>query len=76
PKLFQRDICSLGSHLDVTKAIFRGALEQIRIFRDEHGIEPEATLTTVQKQAEKDPMANSNFLKVAFLEGCHRIGIF
>ena len=51
-------------------------LEQVRIFRDEHGIEPKVTLTTVQKQAKKDPMANSNFLKIAFLEGCHRIGLW
>jgi hypothetical protein len=51
-------------------------LEQVRILRDEHDIEPEATLATVRKQSEKDPIANSNFLKIAFLEGCHRIGMW
>ena len=51
-------------------------LEQVRIFRDEYNIEPEVTLATVRKQSERDPIANSNFLKVAFLEGCHRIGMW
>ncbi len=51
-------------------------LEQVRILRDEHGIEPEAALATVRKQSGIDPISNSNFLKVAFLEGCHRIGMW
>lgn len=50
-------------------------LEQIRILRDNHGIDPEASLATVQEQTENAPFANSNFLKKAFLEGCHRAGI-
>jgi len=49
-------------------------LEDVRILRD-GGMKPEVALTTVRKQSEKYPIANSNFLKVAFLEGCHRIGI-
>lgn len=51
-------------------------LEQIRIFRDVFDITPEASLATVQQQAAKAPVANSNFLKVAFLEGCQKIGLF
>lgn len=50
-------------------------LEQIRLLRDAHGIDPEASLFTVQQQTEKTPFANSNFLKKAFLEGCHRAGL-
>lgn len=50
-------------------------LEQIRIFRDVFGIAPEASLATVQQQAANAPVANSNFLKKAFLEGCQRIGL-
>jgi hypothetical protein len=30
----------------------------------------------VQQQTEKAPVANSNFLKKAFLEGCQRAGLF
>lgn len=51
-------------------------LEQIRILRDAHGIDPEASLNTLQQQAEKAPFANSNFLKKAYLEGCERAGLF
>lgn len=51
-------------------------LEQIRILRDAHGIAPDASLANVQQQAEKAPVANSNFLKRAFLEGCQRAGLF
>ncbi|NEZ63117.1 hypothetical protein D0962_10045 [Leptolyngbyaceae cyanobacterium CCMR0082] len=51
-------------------------LEQIRIFRDEHGIDPEAAIATIRQQANKDLIANSNFLKAAFLEGCNRLGIW
>ena len=50
-------------------------LEQVRIFRDSRGITPEDTLAIVQEQAEHKPFANSNFLKLAFLEGCHRVGL-
>lgn len=50
-------------------------LEQIRIFRDTHGIDPEASLALVRQQTEKAPFANSNFLKRAYLDGCHRAGI-
>jgi hypothetical protein len=50
-------------------------LEQVRI-NAEHGIEPEITLTTLRQQSKIDPIANSNFLKIAFLEGCHRLGLW
>lgn len=51
-------------------------LEQLRILRDAHGIAPDASLATVQQQTAKAPIANSNFLKQAFLEGCQRAGLF
>jgi hypothetical protein len=51
-------------------------LEQIRILRDAHGIDPAASLATLQQQTEKTPVANSNFLKKAFLEGCQGAGLF
>jgi 5-methylcytosine-specific restriction endonuclease McrA len=51
-------------------------LEQLRILRDAHGITPNASLATVQQQTAKAPVANSNFLKRAFLEGCQRAGLF
>ncbi len=51
-------------------------LEQVRILHDTHGIAPAASLATVQQQTEKDPVANSNFLKKAFLEACQRAGLF
>ncbi|MBK1674753.1 hypothetical protein CKO35_15935 [Ectothiorhodospira shaposhnikovii] len=51
-------------------------LEQLRILRDAHGITPDTSLATVQQQTAKAPVANSNFLKQAFLEGCQRVGLF
>ncbi len=51
-------------------------LEQLRILRDTYGITPETYLTAVQQQTKKSPVANSNFLKLAFLEGCQRAGLF
>lgn len=51
-------------------------LEQVRILRDAHGIAPETSLAAVQQQAMEAPVANSNFLKRAFLEGCQRAGLF
>ena len=50
-------------------------LEQIRVLRDEYGIDPAASLISLRQQIEKAPFANSNFLKIAFLEGCDRVGI-
>ncbi|UBF30782.1 hypothetical protein K9N68_39710 (plasmid) [Kovacikia minuta CCNUW1] len=50
-------------------------LEQIRILHD-LGKLPEESLAMVRQQSEKDPIANSNFLKIAFLEGCYRTGIW
>ncbi|MGE0823581.1 MAG: HNH endonuclease [Candidatus Binatia bacterium] len=51
-------------------------LEEVRILRDTHGMAPANWLATVQQQTEKAPVANSNFLKKAFLEGCQRAGLF
>ena len=50
-------------------------LEQVRIMRDTRGNTPDDTLAIIQKQAAIMPFANSNFLKLAFLEGCHRGGL-
>lgn len=50
-------------------------LELVRVLRDAHGIAPEASLAAVQQQAAKAPVANSNFLRRAFLEGCQRAGL-
>jgi hypothetical protein len=54
----------------------RDWLEQLRILCDAHGITPDTTLATVQQQTAKAPVANNNFLKQAFLEGCQRAGMF
>jgi len=51
-------------------------LEQIRILRDAHGVDPLASLNTMQQQALEAPFANNNFLKKAFLEGCQKVGLF
>jgi len=51
-------------------------LEQLRILRDAHSITPDAYLATVQQQTVIAPVANCNFLKQAFLEGCQRAGLF
>jgi hypothetical protein len=51
-------------------------LEQLRILSDEHGIEPAASMATLRQQTKLTPVANSNFLKLAFLEGCQRVGLF
>lgn len=51
-------------------------LEQVRVLRDAHGIDPEASLAAIQQQTVKAPVANSNFLKCAFLEGCQCSGLF
>jgi len=50
-------------------------LEQVRIFRDAHGISPVASLATYQDQTKKNPVANNNFLRTAFLEGCQKVGL-
>jgi hypothetical protein len=50
-------------------------LEQFRILRDACDVTPVDALATVQQQTLKSPLANSNFLKLAFLEGCHRAGL-
>ena len=50
-------------------------LEEVRILQDIYNIEPAVSLSIVQKQAEHDPVANINFLKKAFLNGCNRVGL-
>lgn len=51
-------------------------LEQVRILRDAHGINSIASIAVVKQLADKSPVANSNFLKIAFLEGCDHAGLF
>lgn len=51
-------------------------LELVRIFRDAHGVSPAASLVTLQQQTVTAPVANSNFLRKAFLEGCQSAGLF
>ncbi len=50
-------------------------LEQLRILSDTHGIDPATSMATLQEQTKISPVANSNFLKLAFLEGCGRVGV-
>ncbi|EGB14704.1 hypothetical protein DND132_1496 [Pseudodesulfovibrio mercurii] len=50
-------------------------LEQVRIMQD-RGIVPADSINDIKQQTAKSPVANSNFLKLAFLEGCQRAGIF
>jgi len=50
-------------------------LEQVRILKDAHGLEPSVALGVFRQQAHSDPFANANFLRKSFLEGCDRIGI-
>jgi len=40
------------------------------------GKTPEGFLSTLSRQARSKPFAEANFLKLAFLEGCHRSGLF
>lgn len=37
---------------------------------------PEEFISALARQTSRNPFADSNFLKKAFLEGCHRIGVF
>lgn len=50
-------------------------LEQVRMMLDRFGIAPHESLAAFQEESQKDPVANSNFLKTAFLEGCQRVGL-
>lgn len=50
-------------------------IEQIRMFGD-LGKGPAEALDMVRQLSEKFPFAESNFLKVAFLEACHRLGMW
>jgi hypothetical protein len=40
------------------------------------GLSPDTFLTTLARQTIRNPFADSNFLKKAFLEGCDHIGLF
>lgn len=42
----------------------------------EDGRSPDDLLKTLTRQTTKNPFADSNFLKKAFLDGCYRIGLF
>lgn len=50
-------------------------LETIRIQKDKRNIDASESINDAKELAQIDPLANSNFLKVAFLEGCHRGGL-
>ena len=51
-------------------------LEQVRMINKNFGIEYNAILKMIADQTENDRFSNSNFIKIAFLEGCDRIGLF
>lgn len=51
-------------------------LEQVRTMRDAHGIAPADWLASIQQLTAKAPVENCNFLKLAFLQGCQRAGLF
>lgn len=42
----------------------------------EGGLSPSSFLATLERQTQRHPFAESNFLKKAFLEGCQRVGLF
>jgi hypothetical protein len=51
-------------------------IEELRIQCYNYKFTPEVVLTTTRQVSENSPFADSNFLKVAFLEACHRIGMW
>lgn len=51
-------------------------LEEMRIACERNGTEPKDELDEKRELFEKYPLQDSNFLRVAFLEGCYRIGIW
>jgi hypothetical protein len=51
-------------------------LEQLRILNHEYGVPPKGFIKSIREQTERSQLSNSNFLKLAFLEGCERAGIF
>jgi hypothetical protein len=53
----------------------KGWLEEVRIMYDTYKISPAVSLAIVQKQAGITPVANCNFLKKAFLEGCQKVSL-
>ena len=50
--------------------------EELRTQCDNYEVEPKIALANRRKVSENSPFADSNFLRVAFLEGCHRIGLW
>lgn len=51
-------------------------VEEVRIACHNYQTKPDNVLATVRQVSENNPVADSNFLKVAFLEECYRIGIW
>ncbi|BBO89624.1 HNH endonuclease [Desulfosarcina ovata] len=51
-------------------------IEQVKDEWANGGRTPEEFLTTLSRQAKSRPFAEANFLKLAFLEGCNRSGLF
>lgn len=52
----------------------RAWLEDFLLLNRKYGITPNEHLEDVDESCEKDPNANKNFLKKAFLHGCAKIG--
>lgn len=50
-------------------------LEQVLDEWKEGGRDPKDYLATLTRQAHKRPYADCNFLKIAYLQGCHKAGI-
>jgi len=51
-------------------------LEELRIQYCNYKVAPEVALANTQQVCENNPFADNNFLKIAFLEACHRIGMW
>lgn len=51
-------------------------LEQVLDEYQENGRSPKEYMSVLTKSTERNPYAESNFLKKAFLEGCHRADLF
>jgi hypothetical protein len=51
-------------------------LEEVRHECDKYKVAPEVAIANRRQVSERNPFADSNFLRVAFLEGCFRIGMW
>jgi len=51
-------------------------MEELRTECDNYQVEPKVALAHRRQVAERHPFADSNFLRVAFLEGCFRVGLW